>query len=543
MPDPEPDMMEEEKSAEPSSPLEEEELEFRPWVKWCGVGLAGAASVGLFLATYFIGYSQGKESGFGEATRSGLVEKSLNEAASRNVLNFMRLASATDEHLLQAAADVGAAFSWVRDAGVRMEAEWYLAQALLLRGHDEAALGVLTPLFQRVTGGVEWAHRALLAGNCLVNAGHVEPARAYFEQAALLFAENKQPAWRYEALGQLIALEACASQSDSGELEALLSELQSDDEETRQLRSMTLVHIGTMLRSKGDNQAAESKFREALAAVENLRTVRPEGAVSRGVALMELGLPEAESMLRLAESNPGNSLSDAAIRVLALRYLARIEQNRSHHVTALAMLHRAQGMAEGRVKSGNAFWPCLYDQRGWMHYMVQNYQTALQDFNAAIAATQEPMLLMQPMEGAARCYLELGKTAEAQPLLENSLNLRRQHAPADKNALGRLNLLLGQLYDQQGKNAEAEAAYRVAVESLTSDAPAEQENRLTALLGHAYVLTELQRWAEAYAAWEQVLPLVEDQFDRREEARTQMRRIKPLIPAAPPANEPSPAQS
>ena len=537
-------MMEEEKSAEPSAPLEEEELEFRPWVKWCGVGLAGAASVGLFLATYFIGFAQGEDAGFQQATTSGLVEKSLNEAASRNVLNFMRLASATDEHLLQAAADVNAAFSWVRDAEVRMEAEWYLTQALFSRGHHEEALAVLAPLFQRVTGGVEWAHRALESGNHLVNIGQFDAARPHFEQAALLFTENKQPGWRYEALGQLIALEACAPQADTAALEALLPELKADDEETRQLRSMALVHIGTMLRSRGENEAAMGKFREALAAVENLRTVRPEGAVSRGVAMLELGdAAGAEPMLRMAESNPGGSLSDAAIRVLALRYLAVIEQQRGHNVTALAMLHRAQGVAEGRVKSSNAFWPCLYDQRGWIHYMVQNYQTALLDFNAAMAVTQEPTLLMQPQEGAARCYLELGKTAEAQPLLENSLNLRRQYTPGDKNALGRLNLLLGQLYDQQGKNPEAEAAYRIAVESLTTDAPDEQENRLAALLGHAYVLTELERWAEAYAAWEQVLPMVQEQFDRREEARTQMRRIKPLIPAAQPAAEPLPAQS
>ena len=72
-----------------------------------------------------------------------------------------------------------------------------------------------------------------------------------------------------------------------------------------------------------------------------------------------------------------------------------------------------------------------------------------------------------------------------------------------------------------------------------TDAPDEVNNRREALLGHAYVLTELKRWAEAYAAWEQVLPLVDDQFDRREEARTQMRLIKPQIPAAPPAETPA----
>ncbi|MBE6416248.1 MAG: hypothetical protein E7032_06900 [Akkermansiaceae bacterium] len=540
-------MMEEEKSAEPSAPLEEGELEFRPWVKWCGIGLAGAASVGFFLATYYVGHSQGKESGFHEAISSGLVEKTLNETASRNVLSFLRLSSATDEHLLQCAADVESAFSWIKAPEIRMEAEWHLAQVLLLRGLHEAAHAVISPLFQRIPSETEWAHRALESGNHFVNACLFDHARTCFKRAARVFAENKQPVWQQEAQGQLIAVEACAPQSGEAALKALesiLNELKAEDEGTRQLRSMALVHIGTLHRCCGNAEAAQQKFREALAAAENLRTVRPEGAVSRGAALLELGdAKAAEPMLRMAESNPGNSLSDAASRALALRYLSIIEQQRGHHVTALAMLHRAQGIAEGRIQSGNAFWPCLYDQRGWMHYMVQNYQTALQDFTAALATTKEATLLIQPQEGAARCYLELGKTAEALPLLENCLNLRRLHTPQDKNALGRLNLLLGQLYDQQGKNAEAETAYRVAVENLAGDTPDEQENRLTALLGHAYVLTELQRWAEAYAAWEQVLPLVNDQFDRREEARTQMRRIKPLIPAAQPAGEPAPAQS
>lgn len=538
--------MEEEKSAETPAPEEEEELEFRPWVKWCGVGLAGAASIGLFLATYYIGYGQGEDAGFAAGICSGQVEQSLNDTASRNVLNFMRLSSASDEHLLQSAADVDAAFAWLRDPEVRMEAEWCLAHALLSRNHHEAAVAVLAPLLQRAPRSADWAHRALDAGNLLISGQQYQPAETCFRQASSVFAELRQPLWQQEAQGQLIALAASASRNGEAAmsaLETLLGELKDDDEGTRQLRSMALVHIGTLHRCAGRDEVAQQKFREALAAVENLRTVRPEGAVSRGAALLELGdAAAAESMLRIAESNAGQSLSDVASRVLALRYLAIIEQQRGHHVTALAMLHRAQGMAEGRVLSGNAFWPCLYDQRGWMHYIVQNFQTALLDFNAALAATSDDALRMQPMEGAARCYLELGKTAEAQPLLENCLQLRRQHTPDDKDALGRINLLLGMLYDQQGKDAEAEAAFAAAVQNLTGNAPDDVDNRRTALFGHAYVLMELQRWADAYAAFEQVKPLVEDQFDRREEVRTQMRRIKPLIPAAPAAAEPPPAQ-
>lgn len=537
-------MMEEEKPQVPPAETAEVELEFRPWVKWCGLGLAGVASIGLFLATYYTGYSQGEEAGFTQATSSGMVQQSLNDAASRNILNFMRLSSATDEYLLQAASDTEALLGWVKLPEVRYEAEWTLACALLERGKYEAALTVLTPLFEKVPHSAEWAHRMLGAGNMLLHSRQYQPAATCFRQAGAFFAENNQQVWQQEVQGQLIALEASIPRNAEEALAALttlLDELKSEDEGSRQLRSMALVHMGTICRSVGRQAEAEQKFKEALAAVENLRTIRPEGAVSRGAALLETGdAVAAEAMLRMAEQNSGTGLSDITARIMALRYLAVLEQQRGHQVTALAMLHRAQGMAEGRIHEKNAFWPCLYDQRGWMHFTAQNFQTALLDFNAALAATDDVMLRIQPLEGAARCYLELGKQEQAAPLMETCLELRRQHTPEDKNALGRLQLLMGQIYDQQGKVTEAESAYGAAVANLATDAPDEQNNRREALLGRAYAQMELKRWADAYSSLEQVLPLVETQLDRREEVRTQMRRIKPMISA--PAAEPQPAQ-
>lgn len=532
-------MQEEEKTQETSAHEAEAELEFRPWVKWCGLGIAGVFSVGFFLVTYYVGYSQGESEGFLQATCSGMVQHSLNEAASKNVLNFMRLSSASDEELLKAAMDTEAALGWIKQDEVRQEAEWCLAEALLERGKADAVQTVLSPLFKQVPHTIEWAYRALQTANQLASLQHYNAAKPYYELAIAYFAENKQENWRLEAIGQLIALEACSpqeSQKTIAALEELLRKLKNSDEGTRQLRSIALVYIGQHLASSGKRADAEKKFRAALSEVEHLRTVRPEGAVSRGIALLALGdAAAAEPMLRIAEKNPGNSISDVSTRLLALRELAVIEQQRGHHVTALALLHRAQGVAEGRVQPGNPFWPCLYDQRGWMHYLVQNYQTALLDFKAALASTKDPLLLMQPQEGAARCYLELGRGAEAQPLLESCLKLRSEQAAADKAALGRLHLLLGQIYDQQGKVAEAEAAYANAVNNLPQDNPDEQINLRTALMGRAYALTEQKRWTEAYETWEKVLPLVAEQHDRREEARQQMRHIKSFISAEAPA--------
>lgn len=534
--------MEEETPSIPPADEPEAELEFRPWVKWAALGLAGASSLGLFLLTYYVAYGQGQESGFQQATRSGLVEQSLNAAASQNVLNFMRLASASDAHLQQAAANTDAAFGWVQDVSVRQEAEWSLACALLERRMADSAQTVLKPLMLAVPHSAEWGYRALKAADALAGMQQFPGARDYYKLADSIFEENKLPEARVGTLGQLIALEMTvpqAAETAIAALNLLLEKLDFEGSSVQQLRSVALVYQGLLYRGLGNEQEAQARFRRSLEKGAPAETSVPEANACYGTALLALGdAAAAEPLLREAVRSAGSGPADIAARLQALRQLAIIENHRGHNVTALALLHRAQGVADGRLPLANAFWPSLYDQRGWMHYQVQNFQTALLDFTSALSSTQNAQLLMQPQEGAARCYLELGKADQAQPLLENCLKLRQQFAPGDKCSLGRVYLLLAQIYDQQGKVAEAEAAYAQAVANLPAE---EQDNRRAALFGHAYALGELKRWADAYAAWEQLLPLVEEQLDRREEVRHQMRRIKPLIPAAPAAGEPGQA--
>jgi tetratricopeptide (TPR) repeat protein len=209
---------------------------------------------------------------------------------------------------------------------------------------------------------------------------------------------------------------------------------------------MAQVHQGILYRGLGKAQDAESCFRKAMEQGTPAEFSVPEARACFGSALLELGdAAAAEPLLREAANANGTRTSDIAARLQGLRQLAIIENQRGHNVTALALLHRAQGVADGRIPDNNTFWPSLFDQRGWMHYQVQNYQTALLDFTAAINSTQAAQLLMQPQEGAARCYLELAKADQAHPLLENCLKLRNQFAPEDKPALGRINLLLADI--------------------------------------------------------------------------------------------------
>lgn len=519
-----------------------QELVYRPWVLWTGVGLCGALSLGLLVFTYFhsfdkgyqLGLQEGDAQGFNRAISCNMVQENLNAAAEQNVLGVMRLYSTSDEQLRQTAAELDKAFGWMKNAEVRQEAEWNLADALLQRSMGEAALKVLEPLGARVPHSAEWAYRMLRAADLLAAQQNVAGAEKCYRLAAVFFAENQMQPERLCALGNMVALELAAprSMADAQKAwKALYAELKGMGDETKPLRSLLLVHMAEQYRTRESRAAAEKMYRAALEGTAPAQENRPEYAAAYGTALLELGdVTAAEPLLRRAAEHMGNRPVQVAARLLALRQLAAIEQGRGQNALAVSLLQRVQGVAEGRVPPTNTFWPCLFDQRGWLQYLALNYQAALQDFSAALASTQEPLLQVQPMEGAARCHLELAQWDEAQPLLEKCLEMRTKHIPADKSSIGRLNLLLGQLYDQQGKAAEAEAAYGAAVTNLTADTPAEVDNRRMAMLGRAYALSELRRWQEAYATWEQLLPLLEDQHDRREEARNQMRRIKPYLP-------------
>lgn len=535
-------MMEENQEAPAPEVINAQELEFRPWVKWAAVGLAGAASLGLLVFTYFhsfdkgytLGLQDGTVQGFNRAVTDNLVEANLSRAAEQNVLGFLRLYSTSDEYLQQAAADTDKSFGWIKDATVRMEAEWYLADALLQRQQTSPASALLTALLEKVPHSQEWVYRSLRAADMLAQQGDAAGAEQLYRLVMARAAEAGVPALRHDAVSRLVDVDLSRPLSPDAALELWKKrheELSAMGAEMKPLCSLLLVQMAEIYRCREQQAEAEKLYREALEGVDPAQVTDPVYAASYGTAQLALGDPAAaETMLRKAVSDIGTRPMNVASRIQALRQLAIIEQARGEHAVALMLLQRAQGVAEGRVHSANTFWPSLFDQRGWLQYLEINYQAALLDFTSALATTQEPLLLVQPLEGAGRCLMELAQIDEAQKHLEQALQLRQQHIAADKSSIGRLYLLLGQIYDQQGKDKEAEAAYGTAVTHMTGDSPVDVDNRRLALLGQAYALTELRRWQEAYEVWSKLKPLLADQPDRLEEATWQMSRIKPYLP-------------
>ncbi len=535
-------MMEENKETPAPEMLDNQELEFRPWVKWCAVGGAGVLSLGLLVFTYIHSYNSGYElglqegdaQGFNRAISCNLVRENLSKAAEQNVLAFTRLYGASDDYLQRAAADTEKSLGWIKDAAVRMEAEWYLADALLQRQMSDPAIKILGPLVERAPHTSEWAYRVFRASTLLTQQQKYKEAERFYKTTIAFAGDADVSSLKNDALAHMVAADLGTSQNCDAAMEIWkkrYAELETMGDETKPLRSMLLVHMAEQHRSKAQLGEAEKLYRLALEGVDYTQVSKPEYAACYGTALLALGNTEAaEFVLRQAVSPSENQFLNISSHILALRQLAVIEQARGEHAVALMLLQRAQGVAEGRVQPTNSFWPCLFDQRGWLQYLEQNFQAALQDFTAALASTQEPLLMIQPLEGAARCHMELAQIDEALKLMQQALQLRIQHLPADKPSIGRLYLLLGQIYDQQGKDKEAEAAYGTAVTHMTGDSPVDVDNRRLALLGQAYALTELRRWQEAYEVWSKLKPLLADQPDRLEEAIWQMSRIKPYLP-------------
>ncbi len=542
-------MVEEETNTPAPEPEEKQELEFRPWVLWTGVGVAAAASLGLLIFTYVNsfdkgyhqGYAEGDAHGFNRAIESKQVHEQLNRTAEQNVLSFMRLYSASDEVLLQAAADTGKTFAWIQDAGIRLEAEWFLVDALMQRNLVQNGMPLLDKLVAAVPHTKEWAHRIFRAATWLNALQHGETATKYYLLAASLAAENSMPELREDALGHVVAFDLSSPLNTTQALalwKQRYTELKNMGNDTKHLRSLLLVHMGEQFRTRESRASAEKLYRAALEGVDLAQVNKAEYAACYGTALLELGdVAAAEPLLLKASGQPGSKPVEIAAHLLALRKLATIELGRDNHASALTLLQRAHGVAAGRVHASNTFWPCLFDQRGWLQFMAENYSAAAQDFKAALSQTEEPILQIQPLEGTARCHMETQELQPAQTMLEKCLALRKKHIPADKSSLGRIYLLLGQVYDLQGKTADAESAYGSAVSHLTADTQVDQDNKLIALLGQAHALTELRRWNEAHAAWESLMPLLDGQPDREDEARDHMERIAPYLTPQQPAED------
>lgn len=498
---------------------EDDAMEFKPAVKYVGLGLAVLLLAGVEYATYSVGYDRG----YGEAISSGTVQEKVNAAAVENLTHFMQMAVSGDKELINTVKNHEKALEWIREPSVRMEAEWTLAQALIDRDLVAEGTEMLAALIPAAPPTELWARRATLVAGSFAKAGQEDAALAYYRLAAGIYAALEQPERQIAVLAEMVELLAASPapvEEVIATLDALQQEVASLGATAKGLRSTILAYMGSLHRRCGDRESSLRCFEQALADMPADKMPALVGAaVSYGMALMEKGdTDKAEKLLRDSVSRLADSPVEIAFQVSAMRELARLEQERGNTEQALGLLYRAEGAAAGRIPADNPFWPCLFDQRGWINFVKQLYDSALTDFAKALQRTEQPDLLAQPLEGSGRCCLAMGKSEEAIQHLTRAVELRRQYMPAAKAELGRVCLLLGQAYDMDGRNPDAIEAYEQSCTLL----PADSSDLHFARMSLAYAYSQAGRWSDAYPLWDSLQSVYAEDSARRAEVQAQL---------------------
>lgn len=507
-----------------AAPTEEPELEFRPFVKYIGLGLVGVFVLSAGYAAFALGHRQGYDAGIS----SGKVEASINAAAVQSLTRFMQSASASDAELLSMVSDVDRTLDWVHDKEVRHEAEWLLCCTLMQRRLVEKALPLLETLYAAVPQTEIWAQRATMVADCLLNEQLTEAAKKWYRTAADRAAASAQKELQLNALTHLAALllnDAAHGEQRQQELNQLLREASGVDQAgAAPLRALVLVYSATAMRSNGQDAKADDYFSRVVKSIpKDTSASSPVELVCYGVACRETGdTVGAEKLLTAGLSGLQLTLPETLCHLMALRQLAVIEQEKGNTPAALSLLTRAEGVASGRIGADNAFWPCLFEQRGWLYLLMDDYRNAHSDFDAALQQKPALSVKIQAMEGAGRCMLENEQADEALNLLTECHQLRNQYMAGDKASLGRVQLLLAHAIDMAGRHQDAVDAYTKAAELLQGDSQEQRFNRIMALRGRAHAQAQLQQWEAALGTWESIHSLAAPESDEYAEAEKQI---------------------
>lgn len=495
-----------------------------PCVKYLGIGLGLVTLFAIDYAAFKIGHDRGFEDG----VTSRRVQESVNEAAIRNLEYILQIPAASDEELLQCVAQRQEKLGWITDPMILAEAEWALASTLISRGLAPQAGELMAELFGKAEQNAIWARRVHLAARSLAAGEQRESSLAYYRQAISRYTSLSMKDEQLSALtemAELIAVSDAPANEIVTALEPLLKECEPLGEAARPLSAHILAYTGRLYRENGNLPAALSNFEKALSLVSDHQGAElGTAAASYGSALLEKGDREqAEKYLRTAVACLGDSPSQAVFLIAALRDLATIEMEKDASESALALLYRAEGVATGRESEDSPFWSFLYDQRGWVHFTRQSFESAAGDFERALSVGQEPAQKVQAHEGLGRCYIELDRPEDAIAQLQTCISLREQAEGADTRALGRVYFLLAEQQDQVGQSEAAATSYQKAIANLALHQECAQELFL-ARISCAYCLTQLSRWAEAVTLWKELLPIVEQSYpERLHEVRQQLR--------------------
>ncbi len=484
--------------------------------RWMIVGGLVLVVVALQYGTFQMGYNQGWEEG--AATPQQKVILQSDEKAMKNLAGFMSETASGPDSLASLVKNRQERLAWIRDPALLQDVSWGLGRDLLTQGRVDDALGLLNELMPGDSSqpiSSRWAPRADMTASLLMRENRPVEAASFFQKAASGYSAPDQADKRLKAL-QAASSALLADNRQEDALKVLdLARTQAKsltDEHGRMTQARILSMMARIERTRGKAAHSKELFEEALklwpeqdsAGGSDLGSAR----VCMGEAFLESGrLDEAAKMLSSGLQNLRKNDADVGFTLDALRGLARVSSSQGEFEEALAHLYRAEGVALGRVDTRNNFWPCLYDQTGWIHLLRGKPQEAIGCFSRAVDSSTCPEAQVQSCEGMGRAYLEQGDPTKALDYLKLAAQLREKNFPRESLSLGRVFKSLGMAYDLTGNTPEALSAYGKAFDYL-KESPQDPLFVETAL-SKAYSHMEKSQWLEAVDTFQAVIPMLE----------------------------------
>lgn len=525
-----------------ADPEPEPEYEFKPFVKWIAVGVLAVLIIGIEIGAYRIGVSHGFEQGQQEP--SALTQAKSDAKAVLNLKHFLKCAAADDATLRRLVANRKQELAWIHEKNLLREVEWMLGSTMIQRGKVVESRSLLDELFPSVGSEPDrvWTHRIEMAADAESKQGSASRALKGYSQAAAHYARLGLVRDELRCLNHEVEL--LTKEDDPHALVDALKKLYQRagelGEAGRSLQVNTLAHLGRIFRAQGDISGSNKYFELAVKEWKGEKNQKLASArICLGEALLESGRQEeAAKLIEQGVADCSAVGSEAEYLMSGLRSLARLAVERGDLDAALAFLYRAEGVAHANLPEHSPYWPCLFDQRGWVLLQKGVPELALADFTRAVSSDAEPSALAQSCEGIGRASIELGRAKEAAMSLEKALRLREEHFAGDFASKARVARLLGMACDMQNDTEGSIRAYRRGLVDLSRlGTDAHSALKVDLLMGLGYAYSERKQWELARDCWEQVLPLLSE--ERRREVKVQLDDCKRSLAKLPPTPEPT----
>lgn len=497
---------------------QEQPKPFSPRVRW---SIAGGLVIAVALLQYGIfrmGYNQGWKEG--AATPPTYVVKQSDEKAMETLSRFMAESASGPDALAALVADRKNRLAWIRNDDLRADVSWGLGRELMSLNRSGDAMEMVRELMQSAFAQGQhgkWAPRAEFVANVLMREGKAGEAASCYAMAAEGFDKAGDQGKKIACLEmQSNALSAANNNVQAlAVLQSILDAAPRDGEESKLLQSRTLAGMGRLNRVMGKMDQAGVCFSKALelwpSGKDGGGEIMGSAKVCMGELFLEAGRrDEARNMFEQGLSALEGTKSDLPYILTALRGLARIDVEKGSLEQALSFLYQAEGLAKGQIARDDRFWPCLFDQRGWVHLMRGKPEEAIKDFKRSEGTVSSPESRMQSCEGLGSAYMEKGSAEKALSCLKQSEELRLKYFPNDFAALARLYKKLGGAFDLAGDSANAVVAYGKAVDYLKkAKTDAKSPQWVDTVLCLAYASMDLKEWQKALDVFDLVLPSLE----------------------------------